>query len=166
MTHLLIPFIHTQLSLPSTNSPLPLSLSFCFFVFPTRRILVVDTNFQSLVALSDAGVNRQSNPSPSLAQKYSVFWPHQIYCDGISSSSSSSTMMATVYLSEYLGRIWKMQLQVNWIQGTVEFRDTLAPSLVVDKSQFPASIYVRGQLNAARLRGLESFDVISFDADF
>lgn len=74
------------------------------FSFSTRRVMLLDTNQQRIVGLSEEGIFASQQ---DVGHKYRVFWPHQIECFEQTPSGSKSDILpsAEVYVSEYLGEI-------------------------------------------------------------
>jgi len=93
-----------------------------------QRILSVDTNQQLLVGLSDSGF---PITSLDINGQFSIIWPHQISCRLLRGSSTTATTTTTgrygydaveVYISELLGRVWKMVLYRDQSTGSFNFK--------------------------------------------
>jgi hypothetical protein len=94
-----------------------------------RRILSVDTNQQLLVSLSDSGF---PITSLDINGQYSIIWPHQISCRLLHGTSTTTTTTTTagrygydaveVYISELLGRVWRMVLYRDLSTGSFNFK--------------------------------------------
>jgi len=123
--------------------------------FNQERVLVADTNQQFLIALDDYG---SESSLLDIHTTYKIKWPSQLLC-----SYEASTSTIEVYVSEYLGRVWKIQFVQNSVTGKIDLKQTVAPSLVIDKSTFPASAGLRKFLNNARDNGEPGYSDLFFE---
>ena len=130
------------------------------FASHPRNILFVDTNQQRVSATSEAGF-----PTASIDVSTTPFlmaWPSQI----ISKEADLSSGEFVVYISEFLGRIWKWSLTLHTDGediGSVDFSRSGIPSLIVDKSIYPVSIHIRKILHEAKASGIASYDKLFFE---
>lgn len=144
----------------------------------STNILLVDTNRQRITATSEKG--HPTTKVDTSITPFQLAWPSQIICKEISgllsddstNSSSTETNSTTnagefeVYVSEFLGRIWKWTLRVRTsgsAVGSVDFTRDSVPTLLVEKSVFPASIRIREVLNEAKASGVASYDKLFFE---
>ena len=88
-----------------------------FIITTIRRILSVDSNQQLLLGLSDSGYPLTSL---DIHAQFDILWPHQISCRSLDNTNDDDddddVQSLEVYISELLGRIWKLQL--HWDQST------------------------------------------------
>lgn len=70
-------------------------------VLNVRRVLVLDTNQQRVVGVSEEGI---FTSQLEVGYKYRVFWPHQIMCFQSAPSAATDLPSADVYVSEFLGK--------------------------------------------------------------
>ncbi len=129
------------------------------------NILFVDTNQQTIGATSEKGF-----PITEVDVSITPFlmaWPsHLIVKPAVEDKDGDSFSTFDVYVSEFLGRIWKWTLSVDAegkTIGRVNFSREAIPMLLLDKSVFPASIRIREVLNEAKTSGVPSYDKLFFE---
>lgn len=129
------------------------------------NILFVDTNQQTIGATSEKGF-----PVTEVDVSVTPFlmaWPsHIVVKPAADDRDGKSFSTFDAYISEFLGRIWKWTLTVDTegaTIGSVNFSRGSIPTLLLDKSVFPASIRIREVLNEAKSSGVPSYDKLFFE---
>lgn len=82
-------------------------------LFSLRRLFVVDINAQRLVVSNDEGLYRESIDLGGTYGRYSIQWPSSIQVTLIQADLVNSTSLQyrlQAYVTEYLGRVWQIQL--------------------------------------------------------
>jgi hypothetical protein len=136
--------------------PLTLSLS-----SPSdSAVLLVDTPRNSLLLLSADGFTSLSLSLEGDSSQSAILWPRSLVVSGHDSESASLDSLV-LYLGEIFGKIWRVNLNLTTIYEREMQRgkdpipplsDCLSPdpSLVVDSSDFDASVTVRGLVSKTR----------------
>lgn len=94
-----------------------------------------------------------------------ILYPSQILYQTQTLSCSTHTLFQefAFYLSEYLGRIWKIYLVQNCVTGKFEYsKINKSPELILDRSTFMSSVLIRSFLqNQNKVpKNLENIDTL------
>jgi hypothetical protein len=133
-----------------------------------HRVFVTDANQQRVFASTEW---RTGTPYENMIlevntafDRAAILMPVDIAARAVNSSYNST--QTTFYVAEYLGKIWKVVVDRDETDKTIkwlEFRQQ-SPSLILDESDFQASIRIREEVEAAKSTGQPIYEKVFFEA--
>lgn len=124
------------------------------------RVLVVDTNQQFIWVSSHTGDIFHSLDVGSSFGDSSIAWPSAVQVSTDIEIDTVTTDFRVCYISEYLGRIWRVKVPIAFASSTSGMP---APELLLDESGYLVSRTLRDMMNAAKASGEPAYKGIFFE---
>ena len=149
-----------------------------------QRVFTIDTNRNTLIVSSISGYpTSHVDLTTGFGYEDAIYWPTSISisdridplveADVTSNikdrAYGSFSQYYTAYITEYLGKVWRVRIPVSNVNGTISSVSThrsllLAPELLLDASQFSLSEKLRAHFRALHGGGQRSnVGAVSFE---